>query len=83
MSAWQSIETAPKKIVREHTPSPYENLTHQYGARILACGGNCWGETIVVKWWQSKSDPAACNFLGDCGNAFRPTHWRPLPKPRK
>jgi hypothetical protein len=76
MSEWQPIETAPKKII-----SRYGNW--EYGQRILAFPVH--GEVARVRWWQSKDEKSRKegyqNFLGDCGNAYHPTHWRHLPKP--
>lgn len=75
MSDWQDISTAPKQIVSSYDGS-------QYGAYILAYPIN--GRVARVRWWQSDKEQyrkqGYQNFLGDCGNAYRPTHWMPLPK---
>jgi hypothetical protein len=77
MSKWQPIETAPKEIVSE-----YDRFG--YGKYILAYPAN-GGGVSRVRWWQSLNDETGRyrNFLGDCGNAYRPTHWMPLPAPPK
>ena len=76
MSEWQPISTAPKAIV-----STYDN--GEYGEYILAFPIS--GGVARVRWWQSKDEThrqqGYQNFLGDCGNAYRPTHWMPLPSP--
>lgn len=72
--SWQPIETAPKDVVRIYDAA-------QYGPYILAYPIN--GGVARVRWWQSTGDDTGrfCNFLGDCGNAYHPTHWMPLPSP--
>lgn len=86
MSKWRPIDSAPKEIVyQDVTPfGPKEDpLIHEYGPHILAYPVS-GGRAGVVRWWQSnKVEPNGrrpSNFLGDCGNAYRPTHWMPLPK---
>lgn len=80
MLGWQPIETAPREIISREKLL-FGDVYHERGRHILAAGGNCY-RARVVRWWQTSDDPRRyCNFLGDCGNAFYPTHWMPLPDP--
>lgn len=68
MSKWQTIETAPK------------NSGYKYGPRFI---GFADGEVMVLHWWDGNKSGwmHACNFIGDNGQAYYPTHWMPLPEP--
>jgi len=70
---WQPIETAPKHPVFDSGPS-------QYGPEVLGTDGDTMH---VTRWWQSKFSVhnRGRNWLDDGGNAWRPTHWIPLPDP--
>lgn len=69
---WHDIVTAPKDA--------YKRDGSQYGPRILVTDGH---NVTCAHWWQSLDiDPKRFrNFIDDGGNAFRPTHWMPLPPP--
>jgi len=76
MSEWQDISTAPKNIVSRRSMGKFD---HEFGPYILGYVG---GDVLRLRWWQSSVDPEnICNFLGDCGNAYKPSHWHPLPSP--
>ena len=75
---WQPIETAPKGIVARESYGSQGNC-HELGPYILAFP--VFGGVARVRWWQVSDDHTYCNFLEDGGNAVRPTHWMPLPKP--
>lgn len=40
---------------------------------------------LRLHWWDvnKNGETRFCNFIGDCGNAYYPTDWMPLPKPPK
>ena len=73
MAEWQPIETAPKTIV-------WRNGIHRYGEYFL---GYANGDVRRLRWWDGNEagETRWCNFLGDCGNAYHPSHWMPLPEP--
>ncbi len=81
MSKWQPIETAPKDIVDRQSFTSNSAKFHEYGPYILACEE--YGRPRVMRWWSVSDEPDACNFMGDCGNAYRPKWWQPLPEPPK
>jgi hypothetical protein len=76
---WEPIETAPKNIVSREAFGSKGSHFHEYGPYILACS-EC-DSPRRMRWWQVNDDVPVSNFLGDCGNAFFPTHWMPLPEP--
>ena len=73
MGEWQPIETAPKAI--ETTIG-----VHRYGPNILAISGTTYE---VTRWWDAneREETKHCNWIDGGGNAWRPTHWMPLPDP--
>lgn len=71
---WRSIETAPKG---EKTPG-----VTLIGPHIL--GATPYG-VLRLHWWNGNEgdETRFQNWIGDCGNAYHPTHWMPLPAPPK
>ena len=70
---WQAIESAPKEIIST-------DGRNRYGPYILGYVGN---QILRLRWWDANKgdEKKYCNFLGDCGNAYNPSYWMPLPKP--
>ena len=67
MSDWKPIGSAPKG--------------KPYGPYILAYPVS--GGVARVRWWDGNqgTETRWTNFIGDCGNAYFPTFWMPIPDP--
>lgn len=79
MGKWKKIDDDARRIVRESDGGAY-------GRYILAYPIS--GEVTRVRWWQTtrgdeRDKSRFRNFLGDCGNAYHPTHYMEMPKEPK
>lgn len=63
------MDTAPKEIVGATDG-------HRYGPWFLGWADYEWRR---LRWWETDKGGGGSNFVGDCGNAFHPKAWMPLP----
>lgn len=75
LTEWRTIDDTVKRIEAENEYA--EGKFHKYGPWIIGYPGQDHAPARM-RWWEAGG---ANNFIGDDGNAYRPTHWLPLPLP--